>query len=85
MNKLPAFEIFNLIAAIEDSSLLKWKHQSNPNQQIQFVRSTLEQRQINYRQGVLQVWDMMLAFSEDPKFKKSWDEVMENCENESEE
>jgi hypothetical protein len=55
------------------------------NQQIQFVRRTFEQRQINNRQGVLQVWDMMLAFSEDPKFKKLWDEVMENGENEAEE
>jgi hypothetical protein len=85
MNKLPTIEIINLIAAIEDSNLLKSKHQCNPNQQIQFVRRTFEQRQVNNRQGVLQVWDMMLAFSEDPEFKKLWDEVMENGENESEE
>jgi hypothetical protein len=31
MNKLPTREVINLIAAIEDSNLLKWKHQSNPN------------------------------------------------------
>ena len=84
MSKLPTREIVNLIAAIEDSNLLRWKYQWNPNQQIQFVRMTTEHRQINNRQGVLQVWDMMLAFSEDPNFQKVWDEIRENGESASE-
>jgi hypothetical protein len=85
MNELPTREIINLVAAIEGSNLLKWKHQSNPNQQIQFFRKTFEHRQINNRQGVLQIFDTILAMSEDPEFKKLWDEVMENGENEAEE
>ena len=84
MSKLPTREIVNLIAAIEDSNLLRWKHQWNPNQQIQFVRRPFEHRQINNRQGVLQVWDMILAFSEDPNFQKVWDEIRENGESASE-
>jgi hypothetical protein len=85
MNKLPTREIINLIAAIEDSNLLMCKHQSNPNQQIQFCRRKFEQRQINQRQNVLQVWDQMIAFTEDPKAMKVMVEIMENSTYESKE
>lgn len=82
MSKLPTIEIINLIAAIEDSILLKWKRQSNANERIQFLRRC-ELPPPNNLQGTLQVLDRMLALSEDPECMKLLAEMPENLEHES--
>lgn len=39
MTKLSIIEIIKLIAAINDSTLLRWKHRCNPDAQIQLPKS----------------------------------------------
>jgi hypothetical protein len=82
MFKLPTIEIINLIAAIEDSILLKWKYQSNPDEPIHILKRCYVPPPKN-RQGVLQVWDMMFVLSEDPISIKFFAEISEGSEDES--
>ena len=84
MPKLPTIEIINLIAAIDDSILLKWKHQFNPNKRIQFLKRC-ELPPINNRQGALQVIHFLIDMSRDPEWMNLFHKVTENSENESEE
>jgi hypothetical protein len=54
MRRLQTSEIINLIAAIEDSSLLRWKRQSNPDVLVQVLRE-FQLSDVQNRQGALQV------------------------------
>ena len=84
MSKLTTIEIIDLIAAINDSILLKWKHQFNPNKRIQFLK-TCELPPLNNRQGTLQLLHVMLAFTKEERelIRKSFAEPMETTENAS--
>ena len=82
MSELTTIEIINLIGAIEDSLLLKWKHRSNLNKRVHFLKR-LELPLPNNRQGALQMIHTMLDLSEDLTFIKLWTEVMGHRENES--
>jgi hypothetical protein len=63
MPKLRTSEIINLIAAIDDSILLNWEHQSNGDEPYQFP-GWKELPPVVDRQGSLQTIDMILALSE---------------------
>src|SRR5277367_5070501 len=65
MRKLPTREVVNMILAIEDSILLKWRYRSNPDAPIQFIKRGYLPPPQN-RQGTLQVWFAILALAEDP-------------------
>jgi len=82
INKLPTIEIINLITAIEDSILLEWKHQCDPNGRTRFLRAG-ELPPINDRQGALQVIHFLIDVSRDPEWMNSVRKKIENRENDS--
>jgi hypothetical protein len=82
MSKLTTIETINLIGAIEDSLLLKWKRHSNPSKRIQFLKPP-ELPPPNNRQGALQMIHTILDLSEDATFIKLRTEVMGHGENET--
>jgi len=84
MPKLRTSEIINLIAAIDDSILLNWEHQSNrdePNQ----LPGWKELPPVKDRQGSLQTIDMIFALSECWSSKSYRLKVKEDLESGSEE
>jgi hypothetical protein len=82
MLKLPTREIIDSIAAIEDSILLAWKYQCNPDEPVKVLKRGYLPPLRN-RQGTLQVLHTVFDMSEDPKFKRRFAEVMEDKANES--
>jgi hypothetical protein len=81
MVRLRNLEILDLTAAIGDSNLLTIISKLHPDRQLKFIRRSEFPPPLN-RQGTLQVFDQMLAFSEDPEFMRSIAETRRNCENE---
>ncbi len=63
MRRLQTSEIITLIAAVEDSILLRWKRQSNPDERIQVLRE-FQLSDVQNRQGALQVIYFLLENSD---------------------
>jgi len=82
MYKLRTSDLFNLISAIDDSTMLNWRSQSESDDPHQHP-GWKDLPPLYDRQGTLQVWHAMIAFSQDPEFMKSVAEMNVSVENEA--